>query len=165
MSVHFVPLPVSTGPRAGGAPPPLGHMVSCKYVCMYVRLCCCKYLSWVPGQLQKRLLREEEAPLCLLVTAQHWDQVPGPRPMGPAGTGAGQTLPPQGRLLCRGVPTPPVSTFPTPSLQKTGCQARSKRPQELEAGLCWSCPSAHRSSGLLPRPPQSPLTNGIYTLC
>lgn len=32
------------------------------YVCMYVRLCCCKYLSWVPGQLQKRLLREEGAP-------------------------------------------------------------------------------------------------------
>lgn len=80
MSVHFVPLPVSTGPRAGGAPPPLGHMVSCKYVCMYVRLCCCKYLSWVPGQLQKRLLREEEAPLCLLVTAWHRGRPDSPSP-------------------------------------------------------------------------------------
>lgn len=65
--------------------------------------------------------------------------------MGPAGTEAGQTLPPQGRLLCRGVPTPPVSTFPTPSLQKTGYQVRSERPQELEAGL---------SAGASPGPPQ-----------
>lgn len=52
VSEHFVPFPVPAGPGLG-APPPLRHLVSCQYVRMYVRLCCCKYLSLVLGQLQK----------------------------------------------------------------------------------------------------------------
>lgn len=146
-----------------GAPPPLGHMVSCKYVCMYVRLCCCKYLSWVPGQLQKRLLREEEAPLYLLVTAQHRDQVPGPWAQlarGPARLSLPRVVSSAGVFLPHLCPP-----SPHPHYRKPGIRYGANGPGAGGGAECWSGPRAHRSTGLLPRPLQSPLTNRIYTLC
>lgn len=121
---------------------------------MYVRLCCCKYLSLVLGQLQKRLLRAEEAPSYLLVTTQHG--VRAQAPVGPADTGPARLSLPWD-VSSAGATTPPVSTFPTPSLQKTGYQVRSKRPQELGAEVeRWAIPRGHRSTGLLLCPLQSP---------
>lgn len=146
-----------------GAPPPLGHMVSCKYVCMYVRLCCCKYLSWVPGQLQKRLLREEEAPLYLLVTARTGTRSQAP---GPSWHRGRPDSPSPGSSPLQGCSYPTCVHLPhTLTTENRVSGTEQTAPGAGGGAECWSVPRAPRSTGLLPRPLQSPLTNRIYTLC